>query len=42
MADFGDEEYRHMLCIEPALALSGPATLQPGASWRGKQVLVSC
>eukprot|EP00877_Chromochloris_zofingiensis_P012390 jgi/Chrzof1/7404/Cz02g22020.t1 len=39
MADFGDAEYKEMLCIEPAVALSGPQKLSPGASWSGKQVL---
>lgn len=40
MADFGDEEYKEMLCIEPAVAGSGPVKLAPGASWAGTQKLV--
>lgn len=39
MADFGDDEYRTMLCIEPAVAGSGAVTLQPGAKWTGSQTL---
>lgn len=40
MADFGDEEYKEMLCIEPAVAGSGPVKLAPGALWCGTQKLV--
>lgn len=40
MGDFGDEEYKVMLCIEPAVAGSGPVKLAPGASWSGSQTLV--
>lgn len=29
-----------MLCIEPAVAGSGPVKLAPGASWSGSQTLV--
>lgn len=29
-----------MLCIEPAVAGSGPFKLAPGASWTGSQTLV--
>lgn len=39
MADFGDEEYKEMLCIEPAVASSGPITLAPGESWTGRQLI---
>lgn len=39
MADFGDEEYKVMLCIEPAVAGSGPVTLPPGQTWTGTQTL---
>jgi glucose-6-phosphate 1-epimerase len=39
MGDFGDEEYLSMLCIEPAVAGSGPKALAPGASWTGTQRL---
>lgn len=41
MADFGDEEFRGMLCIEPAVAKSGAATVQGGGGeWKGWQELV--
>uniref|UniRef100_A0A7C8ZGP2 glucose-6-phosphate 1-epimerase n=1 Tax=Opuntia streptacantha TaxID=393608 RepID=A0A7C8ZGP2_OPUST len=36
MADFGDEEYKHMLCVEAA-AIEKPITLKPGEEWRGRQ-----
>jgi len=36
MADFGDEEYKEMVCIEPAVAASGPISLQPGAAWTAR------
>lgn len=32
-ADFGDEEYHNMVCLEPAQAGSGPATLPAGEAW---------
>merc|ERR1711879_172406 len=32
-ADFGDDEYHDMVCLEPALAGSGPCALSAGASW---------
>ncbi|XP_074273712.1 putative glucose-6-phosphate 1-epimerase [Silene latifolia] len=38
MADFGDEEYRHMLCVEAA-AIEKPITLKPNEEWRGRQEL---
>jgi glucose-6-phosphate 1-epimerase len=28
-----DDEYKRFVCIEPALL--GPATLEPGETWRG-------
>uniref|UniRef100_A0A7R9VDK3 glucose-6-phosphate 1-epimerase n=1 Tax=Chlamydomonas euryale TaxID=1486919 RepID=A0A7R9VDK3_9CHLO len=37
MADFGDEEYKDMLCIEPAVAGSGAVTLAPTETWSGCQ-----
>eukprot|EP00775_Hariotina_reticulata_P007154 gene7154-7369_t len=40
MGDFGDEEYKEMLCIEPAVAGSGAFKLAPGALWTGMQKLV--
>ncbi|GAX83204.1 hypothetical protein CEUSTIGMA_g10630.t1 [Chlamydomonas eustigma] len=39
MADFGDEEYKEMLCIEPAVAGSGAVSLEAGMTWRGSQVI---
>ncbi|EDQ90149.1 uncharacterized protein MONBRDRAFT_16468 [Monosiga brevicollis MX1] len=36
MADFGDEEYQHMVCIEPG-CVSQPVTLEPGATFRLEQ-----
>jgi len=39
MGDFGDDEYPRMLCIEPAVAGSGPVALAPGKSWTGTQRL---
>ncbi|KAM7260655.1 hypothetical protein ACFE04_011328 [Oxalis oulophora] len=36
MADFGDEEYKHMLCVEAA-AVEKPITLKPGEEWKGRQ-----
>lgn len=38
MADFGDDEYKHMLCIEAA-TIEKPITLKPGEEWRGRQEL---
>ncbi|XP_031398089.1 putative glucose-6-phosphate 1-epimerase [Punica granatum] len=38
MADFGDEEYKHMLCVEAA-CIEKPITLKPGEEWRGRQEL---
>lgn len=38
MADFGDDEYKHMLCVEAA-AVEKPITLKPGEEWRGRQEL---
>ncbi|XP_010544788.1 PREDICTED: putative glucose-6-phosphate 1-epimerase [Tarenaya hassleriana] len=35
MADFGDEEYKHMLCVDGA-AVERPITLKPGEEWTGK------
>ncbi|KAK4761066.1 hypothetical protein SAY87_005959 [Trapa incisa] len=36
MSDFGDEEYKHMLCVEAA-CIEKPITLKPGEEWRGRQ-----
>nr|ABK23804.1 unknown [Picea sitchensis] len=38
MVDFGDDEYKHMLCIEAA-AVEKPITLKPGEEWKGRQEL---
>ncbi|KAJ9557915.1 hypothetical protein OSB04_012529 [Centaurea solstitialis] len=38
MADFGDDEYKNMLCVEAA-AVEKPITLKPGEEWRGRQEL---
>ncbi|CAH1414226.1 unnamed protein product [Lactuca virosa] len=40
MPDFGDDEYKHMLCVEAA-AVEYPITLKLGEEWKGrKQLLV--
>lgn len=36
MADFGDDEYKHMICVGPA-AVEKPITLKPGEEWKGRQ-----
>lgn len=36
MVDFGDDEYKHMICVEPA-AIEKPITLKPGEEWKGRQ-----
>ncbi|KAL3700858.1 hypothetical protein R1sor_018880 [Riccia sorocarpa] len=38
MADFGDEEYKYMLCVEAA-AVEKPISLKPGEEWTGRQEL---
>ncbi|KAF0900144.1 hypothetical protein E2562_027460 [Oryza meyeriana var. granulata] len=38
MQDFGDGEYKHMLCVEPA-AVEKPITLKPGEEWKGRLAL---
>ncbi|WOL13856.1 glucose-6-phosphate 1-epimerase [Canna indica] len=35
MADFGDDEYKHMLCVEAA-AVEKAITLKPGEEWKGR------
>jgi glucose-6-phosphate 1-epimerase len=37
LPDMDDDEYKRFVCIEPALL--GPATLEPGQSWRGHYLL---
>lgn len=32
LADMGDEEFRHMVCVEPAVAGSGAVEVAPGGS----------
>lgn len=39
MSDFGDEEYKEMICLEPAMAKSGPKSLEVGGSWSASQTL---
>ncbi|ERN07371.1 hypothetical protein AMTRI_Chr12g274840 [Amborella trichopoda] len=38
MPDFGDDEYKHMLCVEAA-AVEKPITLKPREEWKGRQEL---
>jgi len=38
MADFGDEEYQNMICVEPG-AVSNRVVLQPGDSKHFRQDL---
>ncbi|XP_066343756.1 putative glucose-6-phosphate 1-epimerase [Miscanthus floridulus] len=40
MQDLGDEEYKHMLCVEPA-TVEKPITLKPGEEWKGKMELTA-
>ena len=35
MVDFGDEEYKQMLCVDGA-AIEKPITLKPGEEWTGR------
>ena len=37
MSDMGDGEYKQMVCIEAAVATSGPVVVAPQASWTGVQ-----
>ncbi|KAI3496215.1 hypothetical protein L1887_38570 [Cichorium endivia] len=39
LPDFGDDEYKHMLCVEAA-AVETPITLKPGEEWKGRQELL--
>lgn len=36
--DFGDDDYKHMLCVEAA-CVEKPIVLKPGEEWRGRQEL---
>jgi len=38
--DFGDEEYREMVCVEPASAGSGCVALEAGGSWSCAQKIL--
>ena len=40
MTDFGDDEYKSMLCVDGA-ALERPITLKPGEEWTGKLMLTA-
>ncbi|XP_072993677.1 putative glucose-6-phosphate 1-epimerase [Typha latifolia] len=40
MPDFGDEEFKYMLCVEAA-AIQKPITLRPGEEWKGRQELAA-
>lgn len=35
MSDFGDEEYKHMVCVE-AGAIDDAVTLKPSEEWTGR------
>lgn len=35
IVDLGDEEYKHMLCVDGA-AIEKPITLKPGEEWTGR------
>ncbi|EYU23391.1 hypothetical protein ABFS82_01G065700 [Erythranthe guttata] len=35
IVDFGDDEYKHMLCVDAA-AIEKPITLKPGEEWTGR------
>ncbi|KAK6137326.1 hypothetical protein DH2020_028930 [Rehmannia glutinosa] len=35
ITDFGDDEYKHMLCVDAA-AIEKPITLKPGEEWTGR------
>lgn len=35
MVDFGDEEYKQMLCVDGAV-IEKPITLKPGEEWTGR------
>lgn len=37
--DLGNDEYKEMLCVEPAVAGSGPVKVNPGSVWTGNQKL---
>eukprot|EP01025_Chloroclados_australasicus_P043566 TRINITY_DN46728_c0_g1_i1.p1 TRINITY_DN46728_c0_g1~~TRINITY_DN46728_c0_g1_i1.p1 ORF type:complete len:299 (+),score=59.21 TRINITY_DN46728_c0_g1_i1:103-999(+) len=39
MGDFGDEEYKNMVCLEPAVAASGPVEVAPNSEWAATQTI---
>lgn len=39
MLDFGDEEYKQMLCVDGAV-VENPITLKPGEEWMGRLELL--
>jgi glucose-6-phosphate 1-epimerase len=39
MADFGDDEWQQMVCVEVAVAGSGAIKIEPGQQWTGRQIL---
>jgi glucose-6-phosphate 1-epimerase len=43
MGDFGDDEYKRMVCVEPALASGSgaPAMLEAGKEWSCVQALAT-
>lgn len=40
MADFGDDEYKKMICVDEA-AIEKNITLKPGEEWTGRVELVT-
>lgn len=40
MSDFGDEEYKQMLCVNGAV-IQKPITLKPGEEWTGRLELTA-
>jgi glucose-6-phosphate 1-epimerase len=38
MADFGDDEYREMICVETGVAMATPLSLAPGQQWQGETI----
>ena len=40
LADMPDKDWRHMLCVEAAVAKT-PVTVAPGGEWYGRQTLVA-
>jgi len=36
ISDLGDNEYKHMLCVQAA-CVEKPITLKPGEEWKGRQ-----